>query len=314
MRVILKLLAIVAECRVTAPVGCRRRKPPMSAPVSRRALVRGIGLIGLVAATDALPRVGGQPPRRTPDLTVPENNLRALVRMTASLRERDVPWWYDGTIYGVAPGENPRPLVRFEGMELYWMRHLDGGAYELIGNTVTFFRDLDGGDMIERFRNPYTGAENAVPAAVQGGGPGRGFNYSVRGVRASRFLDQLPEKPLVLDWSFARDMVWLHNTTAYPPGLPPPRLQRQTMFAPLKDFRNERRDSLPAVFSSTVFMPWLKWMDMGERPGHLVWHASGAKLEDIGQLPAEYRRRAESEYPELLSADPSRARDVPPGH
>jgi hypothetical protein len=286
----------------------------MPPAVNRRYFVQGVGFMGLVVATDALPRVGGAPPARGPDLGIPENNLRALVRMQASLRERDVPWWYDGTIYGVVAGENPRPLVRFEGMELYWMRHLQGGEYELIGNTVTFFRDLDSGRMIDRLRNPYTGVENVVPAAVQGGGPGRGFNYSVRGVRASKFLAQLPEQPLLLDWSFARDMVWLHNTTAYPPGLPPPRLQRQTMFAPLAEFADEARDSIAAVFSSTVFMPWLKWLEMGERPGHVVWHASGAKLEDIGQLPAEYRQRAEREYPQLMSADPARQRDVPAGH
>lgn len=286
----------------------------MDANISRRSLVLGAGLLGLGAATDALPRVGGTLPRRAPDLAVPENNLRALVRMTASLREVDVPWWYDGTIYAVVPGENPLPFVKFEGMELYWMRHLPGGEYELVGNTVTFFRDLDSGRMIDSLRNPLTGKDNGVAPAVQGGGPGRGFNYSVRGVRPSKFLDRMPERPLVLDWSFARDTVWLHNTTAYPPGLPPPRLQRQTMFAPLDAFLREREDSLPAVFSSTVFMPWLKWMDMGEQPGHLVWHASGAKLKSVGDLPEEYRRRAEAEFPQLMTADPSRPREVPPGH
>jgi hypothetical protein len=282
--------------------------------LTRREFAWGLGLAGLVAATDALPRVGGDAPAKAPDLAVPANNLRALVRMTASLTERDVPWWYDGTIYGVTPAEGPRPLFRFEGMELYWMRHLPEGEYELIGNTVTFFRDRDTGAMIDRFANPYTGKENTVPAAVQGGGAGRGFNYSVKGIRMTKVVAQVPDKPLVLDWTFARDAVWLHNTTAYPPGLPPPRLQRQTMFARQADFLDEKRDSIPALFSSTVLMPWLKWMEMGETAGHLLWHASGAKLASIDELPAEYRRRAQLEHPELMSADPAKPRDVPPGH
>lgn len=286
----------------------------MKREITRRSFVWGASLAGLVAATEALPRVAGTAPRGLPDLTVPENNLRFLVRMTASLKPRDVPWWYDGTIYGVVAGESPRPLLKFEGMELYWMQPLPGGDYELTGNTVTFFRDVDTGSMLERFLNPYTGKENVVPAAVQGGGPGRGFNYSVKGIRATKFLGQIPEKPLVLDWTFVRDMAWLQNTTAYPPGLPPPRLQRQTMFAPLSQFLDERLDSIPAVFSSTVLMPWLKWMDMGERPGHLLWHASGAKLESLEALPQEYRRRAEKEYPQLMTADPTKPREVPAGH
>lgn len=278
----------------------------MHAPVSRRAFSAGLGLLALGLSSEALPGVSGTLPARAPDLSLPENNLRALVRMTASLRERDVPWWYDGTIFGVVPGEHPRPLVKFQGMELYWMRHLPDGAYELIGNTLTFFHDVETGALLSEFRNPYTGATNPVLPAVQGGGAGRGFNYSVKGIRFTRLLEQLPEQPLVLDWAFARDMVWLHNWTRYPPGMPPPRWQQQTMFASQKDFLNARLDSLPVVFSSTVHMPWLKWMDMGDRPGHVVWHAGGAKLRSIDELPAEYRQRAEKDYPAMLTANPAR--------
>lgn len=281
--------------------------------LSRRAVLMGTGVLALGYAGAALPRVAGRPPRKMPDLADPAENLRALVRMTASLDEADVPWWYDGTIYGVVPGENPRALFRFEGMELYWMRHLPRGEYELTGNTVTFFRDLDSGAWLETYANPYTGATNIVKPATQGGGPGRGFNYSVKGIRFTPVLEQLPEEPLVLDWTFARDMVWLHNETRYPPGMSAPRAQRQTMFARDEEFLSRRLRNVPAVFSSTVHMPWLKWMDMGDRPGHVVWHASGAKLADIGQLPPEYRARAEKLFPALLTADPARASErMPP--
>ncbi|MEZ5565302.1 MAG: hypothetical protein R3F24_07160 [Gammaproteobacteria bacterium] len=75
----------------------------------------GAGLLALTASSDALPRVAGDVPAGAPDLSSPAENLRALVRFTASLKERDVPWWYDGTILGVVPGENPRPLLKFEG-------------------------------------------------------------------------------------------------------------------------------------------------------------------------------------------------------
>lgn len=278
----------------------------MGAALSRRSFLAGA--VSLFAAGEALPRIGGDLPAGAPDLTLPRANLDAVLRVTGSLIEEDVPWWYDGTLFGIVGEQQPRPLVKFEGMELYWIRHLEDGEFELIGNTVTFFRDVETGEMIDTFRNPYTGERNTVTAAVQGGGPGRGFNYSVRGIRPTPFMDKMPEWPLILNWSFARDMVWLHNETQYPPGMPPPRAQRQTMFVPLDQFTDTAIKNLPTVFSSTVFMPWLKWMDMGDRPGHVIWHASGAKLESIEQLPGEYRRRAEAEYPQYLTADPA-ARD-----
>ncbi len=274
----------------------------MGGGLSRRGFLAGAAT--LLAAGDALPRVGGDLPAGAPDLSQPKENLDAVLRVTGSLVEEDVPWWYDGTIFGIVGEQQPRPLVKFEGMELYWVRHLENGEFELIGNTVTFFRDVETGKMLDVFKNPYTGEENAVKPAVQGGGPGRGFNYSVRGIRPTPFMASMPEYPLILDWSFVRDMVWLHNQTQYPPGMPPPRAQRQTMFVPLAQFNDRQVRNLPTVFSSTVFMPWLKWMNMGNRPGHVVWHASGAKLESIDQLPTEYRRRAETEYPQYMTADP----------
>ena len=282
----------------------------MSEEITRRGFITSIGLLGALGSGACLPRVTGTAGEALAKLKDPKENLQSMLRIQGSRREQDVPWWSNGTIYGVVGDSQPRPLVTFEGMEMYWIRHLQGpqaGQYELIGNTVTFFRDVDMGTMIDTFKNPYTGALNKVTPAVQGGGAGRGFNYSVQGIRPTAFIDQMPDKPLILNWSTVRDQIWMHNQTVYPPGLPPPRAQRQTMFANLEDFLNPEIDSLAAVFTSTVFMPWLKWMDMGNRPGHVIWHASGAKLESIEQLPSEYRRRAEAEFPERMTANPAAA-------
>ncbi len=72
----------------------------------------------------------------------PAAHLRNLVRMQGSLLEEDVPWWFTGVIYAVSGhNETPRPLLRFEGMEVYWFQHKPDG-YFLGGNTVTFFRDF----------------------------------------------------------------------------------------------------------------------------------------------------------------------------
>ena len=45
-------------------------------------------------------------------------------------------------------------------------------------------------------------------------------------------------------------------------------------------------------------------MDMGDRPGHLVWHSSGRKLASVDEIPDEYRRRADAEFDGLLTAAP----------
>ena len=277
-------------------------------PSSRREVWRGGLALGLAGGGLALPGgvVQAAGARELPDFTEPGVNLREVVRMQGSLREEDVPWWFTGVIFAVTgDGETPRPLVRFEGMEIYWFQHVPSG-YILGGNTVTFFRDFETNEYLREFRNPWTGRVDAVKPAVQGGN--LGFSYSVDGIWPVRLggqpLVEPARRPLQLQWHAMRDQVWLQHQTVYPPGMPPMHGQRQTMFAPRRDVLDRRIDALPSVFSSTVFMGWLKWMDMKDYPGHVIWHASGAKLRSIAELPREYLDRAEREFPERLTARP----------
>lgn len=262
----------------------------------------GAGGLLMTSVQGALPDIDkGSAAPGTVGLASPEANLAGFIRMMASLEDVDVPWWYNGTVYAVLGEEqNPQALYTFEGMELYRIAELDDGTYELTGNTVTFFRDLEG-DWLQEYANPLTGATNEAGVAVQGGGPGRGFNLSVNGVRPTKLRDQIPDAPLRKWWSVAAGRVWMNNDTVYPPGLPPPRAQSQSMFATVEEFNDANLPRIPAVFSSTVTMPWPEWMEMGERPGHLLWHAAGAKLDSLDMLPVQYRERAESEYPERMA-------------
>ena len=80
-----------------------------------------------------------------------------------------------------------------------------------------------------------------------------------------------------------------------------PDCRRRLPFEPFDDFRDSSIARLDGVFSSTVTMPWLHWMDMDDQEGHLLWHAAGAKLPGLDALPAEYRKRAEAEYPDRMT-------------
>jgi hypothetical protein len=276
-----------------------------SEPLSRRELLTGAIALGLGGGAMALPQLAFADTGVAADFADPARNLRNLVRMQGSLREEDVPWWFTGVIFAVVGEQAPLPLLRVEGMEIYWFSHRADG-YQLNGNTLTFFRDFETNEFLREFRNPLTGDLNPVKPAVQGGN--LGFHYGSDGIWPVK-LDGTPvgepqRKSLVPQWHAMREQVWLQHQTVYPPGMPPMHGQRQSMFAPRRDFLNRRIDALPSVFSSTVFMGWFKWMNMGERPGHLVWHASGAKLRNIDELPRDYLDRARGEFPQRLSAKP----------
>jgi Protein of unknown function (DUF1838) len=275
---------------------------PTDTSFERRDVLTGLAIAGL--GLSALPDTA-EAKDASLSIETPAENLRAIVRTTASLKEVDCPYYYNGTIYGVVGEEQPRPLYKFTGLEIYRMLHIAPDEYELIGNTVTFFRDLETNAFLYDYANPYTGAKNTVPAAVQGGGAGRGFEHSVRGIRPKMFKDKFPDEPLKMWWTAAGDYLWLHDATVYPPGMQAPRMQRKTNFVRRDQFLDPKVDSLAAMFTAAVFMPWPKWMEMGDRPGHIVWHASGAKVKSIADVPAEHRERAIKEHPERLSNGPA---------
>ena len=274
----------------------------MQAIISRRELLAGAGGLAVLGAPMSSLASGAESAEI--NLATPAENLKALVRIQASLREEDVPWWYSGVIYGAEDGKAPRLLFAFEGMEMYWMRHLEGGEYELIGHTVSFLKDADTGEWLREWRNPYTDELLDVPAATQGGGAGRGFNYSVKGIRPTPFIDQMPERPPAYRILSGGGRIWLSKETEYPPGMAQPRLQRQTMNCSLDEFGDPARLRLNTQFASTVFMPWRDWMNMGDRPGHLIWHAAGLKLDSVDSLPPTYRARLDAEHPDKLTARP----------
>ena len=272
----------------------------MSMKLLRREFLMGLGLATVLASDKTESMVSGTVPSSAPDLTLPVNNLLSLMRMQSTLGNEDqVPWHYNGTLYFQKGSEQPIPMVKIEGMESYKVIPQDDGSYEILGNMLTFFRDVDSGEMIRDYRNPYTGKVNKVSPNIRRASLGRGMNISTMGSRPTSFIDQMPDKPLILDWTFGPKTVWLHNQTSYPPGLIPPRVQRMTMFAPLDEFLDPNNLSLSTMFTATVLMPWLPWMDMDDVEGHTLWHASGVKLYSIDQLPEEYSKRMMAEHPEL---------------
>ncbi|MEC9064723.1 MAG: DUF1838 family protein [Pseudomonadota bacterium] len=270
----------------------------MALKIQRRNFILGLGLASLMSHEKVNARVSGMVPNNIPDLTLPVNNVTSMLRMQATIgNEEQIPWHYTGILWAQKHSEQPIPMVKIEGMESYKVIPLDDGSYEILGNMVTFFRDVETGEMIDEYKNPFTGKTNKVePNLRKATSIGRGLNISTMGIRPTSFIDQMPDKPLLIDWNFGADTVWMQNQTAYPPGLTPPRLQRFTMFSPLDKFVDQSILSLPTMFTATVLMPYLHWMDMDDEEGHTLWHASGVKLNDMSELPEEYSSRLMSEY------------------
>lgn len=268
--------------------------------LTRRSLLAGVSALGFgagfawrevaaIADHDWLPGAAG-------------DQWRHLVRMQMSTRPEDVPWWYTGRIYAQMGDEAPAHLFNLEGTEIYWVRQMDDGSFSISGRTLTFFRDKQTGEMIREFRNPYTGKVNEVDANRLGGQDSS--IYAAGGWRlTSKLMAREGSRPWLVEWHRSGDLAWF-TSSRYAQQLPQPWLESMTVFCPVAALQDPDVHRLPTHFTSTYLSPWQRWLEMGDRPGHLVWHSSGKKLDSVDELPAEYRQRVEDEYDGVLTARP----------
>lgn len=258
-------------------------------------------LLGAMAAFATAPKLasaattaGGMP-------TTAEEHLEAFVRLTASLEEENVPWWYRGIVYTVQEKQPPRPIFKIEGLETYWFEHGENNTFLAHSRTLSFMRDVESGEFLYEFKNPFTGKTNRVTPNVLGSKEPERF--TANGIFTDFPGSKNPEGPLSFDWQVAGPHVFLvkdRGSTA----MPQPWLEAQSPSAPLAEFLDPTVKRFSSFFSSTWFSPFPAWMDMGDIPGHNVWHSTGAKLKSIDDIPAEYLDRARTDYPESLSARP----------
>ena len=271
--------------------------------LSRRGLLGGISALGITAAASPVFAVGADGPAMLPDPSDRAANLRQLMRLQMGIEPGDALWWYTGRIYAQIQDQEPQHLFNLEGTEIYWPRPVGDGTYKISSRTLTFMRDKDSGKMLRTYKNPITDKTVEVTPNRLGGRDGA--TYSKDGLNLGHgFGEEGVTVPWRIEWHSSGDTVWLTSSRGVD-FLPQPWLEAMTISCPRSQFADSEVTSTDSFFTSTYLSPWLSWMGMGERAGHLVWHSSGRKLASIDEVPAEYRQRVDKEYGGVLTANPA---------
>ena len=275
------------------------RKQPTNRLSRRQLLQTAAAGFAVPLATLADTRV-----QRTLDLSKPEDNLTAMVKMRGSLLPEDSPNWYFGTIYAVLPGKAPFALVDYEGSEIDYYELQPDGSYHAYGATVSFFRDTRTRKLLDTFKNPITGKTNEVrPNTIN---VRAHYVYSIYGSKRSDDPRALSEKPVIQDqlkWTESGDHIWLNMRRPYPTGLPMG--EDQTILGSLRELHDPSTPKVYTTASPTYVAPWLSWLDMQGHEGHTVWAGPARKLDSVKQYPRELLNLIEKYHPEKLTAKPA---------
>lgn len=286
---------------------------PRPSAWSRRETIFGIAAAGVVPGTViGTPQPNDDPtavdlPLKTRD---PDQNLIAYMKSLSDLAGRPTWRFHAGRILAVAtPGDIAQPFMDFVACKQDRVRRLRDGSYQYGYRGVILFTELDTGRVLDRFDNPITGVTNEVNHFYTKWGSGvytRDGSYSLAAEGRAQEAPGLEDQPFQLGWSIVDDDVYLTYDERVAVRTPEGRVvyADNSMYryhVSLAQLANPSVSSADAIMSWDTTTTWWPWMEMDERPGHLIFGSMGKKYDSLDRVPSAVVDASEERFPGQLT-------------
>ncbi|MDD4309084.1 MAG: DUF1838 family protein [Candidatus Cloacimonetes bacterium] len=239
------------------------------------------------------------------DLANPQDYLNAFMRVRGDAEGGETLYFWTGSVYSIVPGEKRVELFGFEGYNLAKTVPGETG-FQLLTREAAFFTDYRSGEILEKWRNPFT--EKEVPVVQIWNDP---VNQDLEfGSEMVPYAHQiLPSTDLGDQLVFHMDIF-----PFYPSPLPRKEFgefsQNDTyqaaeffqFFTNKSDLLNPALKTVPVSITWNRISPWMPFMRMGDRPGNLVFVCRGQKLKgSFEALPKKIKDYVMANKPEFSS-------------
>jgi len=228
----------------------------------------------------------------------PVAEFRAHMRIERDLVENQgsTITWYHWMVFIIPGGRRPEPLMRYEGIEYSYFRHLGDNNYRIHAHNISFARDLKTNKFTDSVVNPITGERVKVPVSLLLNDPGTiASPIGFRNVNG----DGTPQE-VYRQFRIEDNLIKLDSIRSAPPNWPATHIENSCQWVEHDLFANQTITSLPVHFCGHYAFEHYSWLKMPKGKGHLSGFWDGKKLNSPREIPREMLNRMEREYPELL--------------
>ena len=274
--------------------------------IDRRSVLAGVGAFAAGAAiSPAWARKGaGLDPGNREDL------LTALAKLRGATDGRLVIGYIVGARHAV-PEHRAIPMMGILAATFSRYQRISEDAFAISALEIAYFTDLYTGRLLEKWKNPVTGAVVDVPPTRMG--PSRatmtvdGLNVAApsgdaRGLK----LQHIFQKPVTVG-----DNVWITEQVNVE-GPPGPKAFVYNEFTTLYGRKCELDDPARATVATQVqyqsLITYRPWMGFGDTPGHTLARGAGQHVARIEDLPPYFIELTRSFHPDVIE-DPLGALD-----
>lgn len=228
----------------------------------------------------------------------PVEEFRAHMRIERDLVESQgsTITWYHWLVFMIPGDRRPEPLMRYEGIEYSYFRHLGDNNYRIHAHNISFPRDLKTNKFTDTVVNPITGERVKAPVSLLLTDPGTiASPIGFRNING----DGTPQE-VYRQFRIEDNLIKLDSIRSAPPNWPATHIENSCQWVDLDLFANPTITSLPVHFCGHYAFENYRWLNMPKGKGHLSGFWDGKKLNSPKEIPSEMLNRLEREYPELL--------------
>ena len=280
--------------------------------LSRRSLLADLGVVAalpaLGASRSAAAAGASKATSARPDFDDPKARLAALIRMRGALDQRLVISFLEGVYYGVME-TRIRPLYGLSAGLFRQYRARPDGGYDYTNLELVYVTDLDSGELLTEFRNPYSGRTGKPPQTRLG--PTRLTITPELEVRRPGAPAHTPGADSFhrfrAPWVVGDDVRIVEESAVQAP--PPMKFafnEVLTYRASLAALSDPAALHVPTEVQFTPVIGWRPWQGMDGfegPPSHVMGVCAGKVVTRFDELPARYQAWTARFHPDV-AGDP----------